>query len=150
MSVFKLLKIISKQNQNDDEIHKIDIEFFLYDGLIYYIKNDKYQLCIPSFMEKEIFQIAHNNNTHEKKGRVIERIQKFFYIYYLNSHLDIYIQHCSDCEWNQICWHKSYGELNLIEALSCSFQTIAMNWVLGLPITQKGHDMLLTVMYKFS
>ena len=149
-SVLKLLKTIIKWNQNDDEIHKISIEFSLCDGLIYYIKNNKYWLCIPSFMEKEIFQIAHNNNAHKRKGRAIERIWKSFYICHLNSCLDTYIWHCPDCECNQTCQHKPYGELNPIEAPSHPFQTIAMNWVLGLPIMQKGYDMLLTVMCKFS
>ena len=97
-------------------------------------KNDKYQLCIPSSMEKEIFQIAYDNNVHERKGRAIERIQKSFYIHYLNSHLDIYIWYCFDYEHNQICWHKPYRELNPIKASSHSFQTIDMNWILSLLI----------------
>ena len=100
-------------------------------------------------MEKEIFQIAYDNNAHEEKNKTIKRIQKFFYIYHLNLCLNIYIWHCFDYEHNQTHWHKSYKELNLIKASSHSFQTIVINWVLGLLIMQKGYDMLLIVMCKF-
>ena len=141
---------MTKWNQNDDEIHKAGIEFSLHDGLIYYTKNNKYWFCIPSSMKKEIFQIAHNNNAHKEKNRAIEKIWKSFYICHLSSYLSTYIWHCPNCECNQICWHKPYEKLNPIKALSHPFQTIAMNWVLGLPITQKGHNMLLTVTCKFS
>ena len=141
---------MSKWNQNENKIHKADIEFSLYNDLLYYTKNNKYQLCIPSSMKKKIFQIVHNNNAHKEKSRAIEKIQKSFYIHYLNSHLNIYIQYCFNCEHNQTLQHKSYRKLNPIKASSYSFQIISMDWVLNLPITQKGYDTLLTVTCKFS
>ena len=78
MPILKLLKIISKQNQNENEIHKISIEFFLYDNLLYYIKNNKYQLCIPFSIKKKIFQIAYNNNIHEKKTELLKEFENLF------------------------------------------------------------------------
>ena len=128
---------------------KTGVEFILIEDLIYHYKDDITRLCIPKGIEKEIFQLAHDKNTHAGHHRAYAKIVETLFIPRLSRKLALYIKHCPQCQLNQTKRHKEYGELMPISTPSFPFHTIAMDFILALPECE-GFNCLLTVTDKFS
>ena len=95
--------------------------------------------------------MGHDQNSHAGLDRALLHISETLYIQKLRNHLQAYISHCPECQLNQTCCHFSYRSLNLISTPDIPFYTIAMDFIVALPI--KGSELynaLLTVSYKFS
>ena len=131
-----------KENDNDS---KTGIDFEIEDGLIYH--KDRKRLCIPSSLDKEIFEMVHDQNQHSGVTRCYHRISESLFIPRLSRKLRTYIKHCPPCQLGQTKRHKPYGELMPIACPPIQFHTICMDFILGLP---GEFDTLLTVTCKFS
>ena len=117
------------------------------DGLIYYTGGEARRICIPSSLEKEIFQLAHDANAHAGIHRCYSRVVDTIFIPRLSGKLRRYIQHCPSCQLSQTKRHRPYGELMPITSPPQPFHTIAMDFIVGLP---GEWNMILTVTDKFS
>ena len=51
---------------------KSEIDFTLCKRLRYYKKDSDFHLCISAVLEKKIFKIAHDDNTHEKHDKALQ------------------------------------------------------------------------------
>lgn len=123
------------------------IPFLLRDELIYHVK-DRWRLCVPPGMEKEIFEQAHDLSNHGGYHRCHDRLAHSFFIRHLSQHLRAYIEHCPSCQLNQTKRHKPYGSLVPIAAPAIPFHTVSMDFVVSLPPTKQGNDCLLNVTCK--
>ena len=140
------------QLEEDPADRKIGLRFRVREGLIYYTNYDdgRERLCIPNALEKEIFELAHDRQHHGGFHRTYERIVGSVYLRHLPKHLRTYIEHCPECELNQTKRHKPYGSLIPIDIPGIPFHTIAMDFIVALPVTTDNLDTLLTVTDKFS
>ena len=131
---------------------KLGLRFKLRNRLLYYtnFNNGRERLCIPNSLEKEIFKLAHDRQHHSGFHRTYERIVASLYLRHLLKNLRTYIDHCPDCKLNQTKRHLPYGSLVPIDRPRIPFYTIAMDFVVALPITTDNLDALLTVTDKFS
>lgn len=68
--------IISKKNKSI----VIEINFKLYENLIYHVKNDVFKLCISNNCQKNVFKIAHDDNFHVEQNKVYRQLTKTMYI----------------------------------------------------------------------
>ena len=138
----------------DDDLadHKLGLRFKLRDGLIYYTNFDdgRERLCIPNALEKDIFELAHDRQHHGGFHRSYDRVASSVYMKHLSKHLRAYIDHCPECELNQTKHHKPYGSMVPIDRPGIPFHTVAMDFIVALPVTADGCDCLLTVTDKFS
>jgi len=122
------------------------------DELIYYLDSvDAHcQLCIPKALEKDIFEMVHDNHHHTGFHRAYNKIVAELYIQNLSQWLKQYITHCSKCQNYQTMQHVLYEALQPIVELPISFHTVTVDFILGLPKTREGFDMIMTTTCKFS
>ena len=87
------------------------LQFRLRDDLIYFLDliDDRYRLCIPESMEKEVFALAHDEQFHAGLHRTNARICSTMLIRNLRRHLRKYIDHCPTCQQNQTKRHSYDG-----------------------------------------
>ena len=144
---------VGNNDVGDATTRRVGLRFKLRDGLIYYTNFDdgRERLCIPNALEQEIFELAHDRQHHGGFHRTYDRIVNSLYLRHLTKHLRTYIDHCPECELNQTKRHKPYGSMVPIDRPAIPFHTIAMDFIVALPITTKdGLDCLLTITDKFS
>ena len=126
------------------------IQFSIRDGLIYYTCGDvRERLCIPAAIEGEVFRMAHDLANHGDFHRTYDRLSNSVYVRQMVKRLRLYIAHCPDCQVFKTVRHSPYGSLNPVVTLSIPFHTIAMDFVVDLPIVD-GSNVLLTMMCKFT
>lgn len=133
-----------------NEVEKPGIRFKLRNDLVYYVSGDgRERLCIPHSMEKEVFHMAHDLSNHGGFHRTYDRLSSSVYVQQLAKRLRNYIAHCPECQVFQTTRHSPYGSLNPIVTPSIPFHTLAMDFVVELPVID-GHDVLLTMTDKFT
>lgn len=137
----------------DDDFHarRVGLRFKLRDGLIYYTNFDdgRERLCIPNSLKKEIFELIHDRQHHGGFHRTYDRIVSSVYLRHLYRNLRTYIEHCPECELNQTKRHKPYESMVPIDRPGIPFHTIAMDFIVALPVTIDDLNYLLTVIDKF-
>ena len=110
-----------------------------------------HRLVIPQSLEKEIFAAAHDQNGHLGYGRTHERLSSHFYIFDMSKKLKTYLAHCPDCSSRRTPRHRPYGSLQPILTPSRPFHTLAIDFILALPISLPDRfDCAMTVTDKFS
>lgn len=107
------------------------------------------RLCIPQPLIKEVLAIAHGNG-HPGFERCYDTVAKSWYIHGLTKHLRKYIRHCPDCLVLQTRRHRPYGSLQPIESPSLPFDTLTLDFILAMPLSEEGYDCSMTVSDKFS
>ncbi len=156
-TAWKRILDLTRPKQPDGDEDPADkppgLQFSYRNGLIYYTDDidGRERLCIPSALEKEIFELAHDKQHHSGFHRTYDRITASLFIRHLTKRLKAYILHCPECQLNQTRRHAPYGSLHPISTPSIPFHTITMDFILALPPTPKeGFDNLLTVTDKFT
>jgi hypothetical protein len=101
-------------------------------------------------MQKEIFEMAHDQHFHQCYHRCIDRIRSSFYIRQLAKNLKAYIRYCPQCIHNQTARHPTYGSLQPVQTPTLPFHTICVDLITHLSKTPDGYDALLPVTCKAS
>ena len=107
------------------------------------------RLCIPPSVVSEIFEIGHGDG-HPGFARCFERISSSWYIRGLSKLLREYLHHCPSCQVFQTRRHLPYGSMEIINSPPVPFHTLAMDFILGLPLSKSGEDCMMSVTCKFS
>ena len=109
---------------------------------------------VPKTLEKEVFELSHDSSNHQGFHRAFDRLTTSMYFdRNAAKWFREYIEHCPACQLNQTKRHRPYGELNPIHSTPVPFDTIAIDFVVGLPeSTYRGKivNALLNVMDKYS
>nr|OMP83046.1 Retrovirus-related Pol polyprotein from transposon gypsy [Diplodia seriata] len=126
------------------------LRFFLRNELIYYVdpEDGRHRLCIPSSVEQEVFQMAHDNQCHGGFWRAYNRIRTGFLIRKLAKKLRTYLKHCPVCQVCSTKRHAPYGELQPIQDTAGPRECQTMDFIVRLPPTLKAYDTLLTITCK--
>ena len=122
------------------------------DDLIYYIDSvdSCHCLCILKSLEKEIFQMTHNEHHYISFHWVYDIIVISLFIQSLSQWLSQYIIHCSQCQHYQIIWYWLYEILQFIVELLISFHTVMTDFIVKLFKTKNRFDAVMTMICKFS
>ena len=139
-----LKKRMSNEVKKNNTSIKTKIDFELHNELIYHKKNRKF--CLLASIEHEIFQLIHDQNQHSETTRCFHRIKESIFIFRLSRKLRTYIDHCSQCQLNQIIKHKAYEKLMSIVFFFVSFHIVIMNFVMTI---SNNFDTLLIITCKF-
>ena len=72
-----------------------DLSYKIVRGLLYF-KDLEYglRLCIPKFINGEVFKLAHDELSHPGYARTHERLIEGLYLFNLHKRLHEYIRHC--------------------------------------------------------
>ena len=119
------------------------VDYQLIDGLLYHVKDSFPRLCISENFLPEVLKLVHDDNSHAEHHRAYARLGSM-YIRKLSRRLTTYIKHCPSCQLNQIKRHKPYEELMPISTSAKPYDTIAIDFVLGLLTQKHGYDAMLT------
>ncbi|EKV05442.1 hypothetical protein PDIP_83000 [Penicillium digitatum Pd1] len=95
-------------------------------------------LCIPEAIKDDIFEMAHGDG-HLGFHRAWQKMRGFV-IHKGAKKLRVYIDQCDECKKNAVHRHKPYGSLQPILAPPIPFHTLTIDFVTGLPRTNKGFD----------
>ena len=126
------------------------IPFLLREGLIYHVNDDdKWRFCIPVFIERELFEQAHDLFNHGGYHKCRDRLYHTIFIHHFARNLRSYIAHCSKCQLNQIKRHKSYKSLISVTTSAIPFHIIMMDFIIGFPLTVIGSNCLFIIICKF-
>ena len=124
------------------------INFVKKNGLLFFVDQEKEQLCLSKSVEKKMFSITHNNHQHINYHQVYFWISDL-YISKLSMKLKNYIKHCCLCQLNQTKWHVLYDQLKLIIFSTILFHTVMMNFIVVMSEVNE-YDALLMITDKFS
>jgi hypothetical protein len=126
--------------------------YFMDGDLVYYLDpvDMRRRLCVPKALEKEIFEMAHDEHHHAGFHRAYSRITAGLYLRNLSRRLKQYITHCPQCLHYQTTRHAPYGALQPVVGPPIPFHTVTADFILGLPKTSEGFDAVMTVTCKFS
>lgn len=104
----------------------------------------------PQSLVREILRANHDDNGYLGFLRCQERVASSYYIRNLSTHLKAYLKHCLACIINQTRCHLTYGNLQPILSPAIPFHSVAMDFILALPLSHTGKDNLMTVTCKFA
>ena len=145
-------KIRSKiRLRNDHEDISDGMDFILKEDRLYYAPTGKVpRLCIPWGMERDVFQLVHDQNHHCGFHRAYARAAGAVYIRHLATRLRRYIRYCKQCLEGQTTRHAPYGQLAPIKAMALPFHTVTIDFIVSLPPSETGMDAVLTTTDKYS
>ena len=124
------------------ETFRLDIDT----GLLFQMAPDgQERLCIPAALHREVLRTAHDQVGHPGRTRTCERIRTTLYIPHLRKLAAAYISSCPVCRAARPSTSKPAGKLQPIDTPFIPFFTIAMDFIVGLPVTPDGFDAILTV-----
>ena len=144
----RILQMVKDNDNLGDNAAKLPYK--LIDGLLYFADEGRLRLCIPASVEKEVFQLAHDELGHPGYARTHERLTDGVYILNMPKRLHDFIRHCPHCQMNQTPRHRPYGALQPILAPGRPFHTLTIDFILALPLSHNGEDCLMSVTCKAS
>lgn len=77
------------------------LPYRMVNDLLYFNDEERgLRLYIPTALEKEVFQLAHDEMGHPGYARTHERLTEGLYIYNMSTKLHEFIRHCPHCQLN--------------------------------------------------
>ena len=119
----------------------------------------KGRLCVPSDNDIRC-QILYEcyvspSADHPCIRKTYALVQKHFYWLQMHKYVELYVVHCQECQVNKAERLKVGGLLQPLEILEGKWKSVSIDFIVGLPNTQRGHDAIwvvvdrLTKMAKF-
>jgi hypothetical protein len=129
---------------------KIQRQFRLDDtGLIYEMRDTKPRLCIPDYddLRLEIIRDNHDSKVAGHLGveKTSDAIRRKFYWPRQGRTIKAYVLSCDDCQRNKPHQRRPAGLLQPLPIPKGRWEDIAMDYIVQLPKTQRGHDAILVV-----
>lgn len=107
------------------------------------------RLCIPHSCVQTFLQIAHSES-HVGFAKCWESLSRQWYIRGLTKYLREYLKHCPQCQLYQTPRHLPHGALQPIITPPAPFHTLTIDFILALPTSKKGYEVIMSVTDKFS
>lgn len=128
------------------------LPYRIIDKILYFDDDEKgLRLCVPSVLEKEVFQLAHDEMGHPGYARTHERLTDNLYIHNMATKLHEFICHYPPCQLNQTPRHRPYGSLQPILSPARPFHAITIDFILALPLSLPDqYECVMSVTDKFS
>jgi hypothetical protein len=129
----------------EDVSLRVRSDYGLYNGFLF----KKHQLCIPNCnLRLKIIQ-DHHNEGHMRQGKTVLLVTEQFYWPTLQKEVDKLVQ-CG-----RVCQVSKGGATNAglympLPILEGPWTNVSMDFILGLPRTQKGNDSIFVVIDRFS
>ena len=119
----------------------------------------KGRVCLPldDNIRHQILYECHDNPSvgHPGIRKTFTLVRRHFYWPQMHKSVEHYVVHCQQCQVNKAERLKVGGLLQPLEIPEGNWESISMDFIVGLPNTQRGHDAIwvvvdrLTKMAKF-
>jgi hypothetical protein len=109
------------------------------------------RLWIPSSLRDDVLVSEHDSKVagHMGQDKMKELIRLNFWWPRMDEDIVKYIQACVECQRNKSAMHKSYGLLQPLELAYAPWQSIAMDFITDLPLSD-GCDQLWVVIDRYT
>lgn len=107
------------------------------------------RLCVPASCVLVFLEVAHSGS-HVGFAKCYESISRQWYIRGLSRQLREYIRHCPQCQLYQTPRHLPHGSLQPILTPPTPYYILTIDFILALPKSRKGYDVIMSVTDKFS
>lgn len=135
------LTSVGTKNQNDS------VE--VVEGLLYY----KGRLWVPEDNELRLIiaEVEHDSKVagHFGIDKTIELITRNFYWPKMDEWITDYVRSCHSCQQNKSPRHRRFGLLQPLELPHAPWQSISMDFIVGLP-ESSGHDSIWVIVDRFT
>jgi len=111
---------------------------------------DRHRLCIPKEYEKMVLAQAHDYRAHCGEYRVIVYLNSVAVIRRLTTKVRKYIKYCPTCQLTSQPHHKPFGDYTPIVSPNIPFYTVSIDFIVALPPTKTGLNMVLVIVDKAS
>ena len=123
-----------------------ELDYYVHDKILYHLS----KLCIPQGKRVNIIREAHSSLVagHFSVGKTVANLQKYCYWPKMNGSVSRYVKGCFLCDQSK----PRNIELGLYTPLpvpSHPWESIAMEFVGGLPMYKRNHDYLYVVVDRF-
>ncbi|QRV93047.1 Retrovirus-related Pol polyprotein from transposon [Ceratobasidium sp. AG-Ba] len=121
-------------------------------GLLYFVKEDNYKLCVPKSLQVQVVQEAHDQlyeTAHAGYHRCYNAIASTYYWPKMESTIKDYIRQCDLCQKAKPKRHGQRGFLQSIPIPSQPFEVVTMDFITDLP-ESNGYDAILTIVDKLT
>jgi hypothetical protein len=137
-----------EDEQRDRKVGKYEI-LRIKDGLLY----RKGMLWIPEDKEliRTIRESEHNTNVagHMGQDKTIKLVGRNFWWPRMDDCIIDFVRSCADCQINKAACHQPYGLLSPLELSYAPWQSIAMNFITDLPLSDR-YDQLWVIVNRFT
>ena len=122
-------------------------------GLLYLVdKTDRLRLCVPSSERKNILSEVHDapsESAHGGWARTWSRLNERFYWSHMREDCQEYVRSCDVCQKVKHDRSGPSGHLTPLQIPEAPFETISMDFITGLPLSN-GHDAILVIVDKYT
>ena len=124
-------------------------------GLLWRVEGGGLQLVLPDDLELKdvVLQECHSSAAagHLGVAKTFERVTRRFWWKGVRADVSDFVGHCDSCQRNK---HRRrdapQGTLHTVKLPSRRFEIISIDFVTGLPKTERGYNCILTITDKFS
>ena len=124
------------------------MEYTLQDGLLFKIS----KLCIPKCsMRENLIQEKHNGGMagHFGSDKTFRQLGHFYFWPRMRSEVEKLVRICRVCQHAKGRSHN-IGLYTTFPILTRPWDSVSMDFILGLPSTERGHDSIFVVVDRFS
>lgn len=119
--------------------------------LLYMVSKDgPDRLCIPATLVKDMLKYAHDTHAHGGTHRTIDRLRSAVFFPRMRKAVQSYVDGCPACQLSKPSRKLPYGQLQPVETGDLPLTDVAIDFIVGLPMTPSGYNCLMTVTDKFS
>ena len=124
------------------------------DGALMLVEQDKQaRLCVPTpSLQREIMTEYHTATyaAHPGRDRMFEAISKTYYWHEMRRDVAQYVKHCQRCQRSKPRNAAAAGKPMPLDPPDGPWEDISIDFMTDLPTTQRGCDMLMVVVDRFS
>jgi hypothetical protein len=111
----------------------------------------KLKLWVPCGLRDSLLHSEHDSKVagHMVQDKMKELIRRNFWWPKMNEEIIKYVQSCPECQQNKAARHKGYGLLQTLEPAYAPWQSIAMDFITDLHLSQ-GCDQLWMIVERYT
>lgn len=123
-------------------------DFVIKNGYLYH--HDK--ICITSHLRQKVLEESHSPpyTGHRGVSATLDSLERFFYWPSLRKDTHSYVSSCIICQKTKSDRQKSQGLLMPLPIPEEPWEHITMDFISGIPKSPQGHDMIWTIVDRFS
>lgn len=128
-------------------------QYYAEDGLVYFTDwEERSRLCVPKSKQKEIMEEIHESISlaaHQGFAKTYNRIASLYYWPRMSRDIKTFVNTCDICQRMKARRHAPYGYLKSIPIPSQPFETVSMDFIAELPVSD-GKDAVLVIVDKLT
>ncbi|KAE8237440.1 hypothetical protein A4X06_0g9228 [Tilletia controversa] len=135
-------------------VHRSDDEdlYFVRKGLLFVRIKEDIRICVPMSKLDTLIHEYHTSirSGHPSVERTVTAMNDHVFAHDLAKQVAAHVRVCYECQVNKAHRHKAYGDMQPIVTPHEVFDTLAMDFITGLPRTERGFDSILVVADKYT